>query len=221
MTRKIKSTLSVLGLTALASIAQAQPAGGPGNGQGGQGGPGGQNFQQLFQNWQNMTPEQRTAAMQQMNEARIRRDLERYGITDARVQTNIIAYSNAQDTARNAIREQARKVTEALQNNTPDAQLFALFGELRRLIEAEKTRSETARKTLDGLVGYSKNPRLGIVLTMMGFIGDEANYIGGGRGGFGGGFGGFGGGQGGPRGGQGGGQGGPRGGQGQGGQQNN
>lgn len=217
MTRKLKSTIAVLGLSVLSfASAQAQP-GGQGNGQPGQGGPGGQNFQQLFQNWQNMTPEQRTAAMQQMNEQRIRRDLERYGVTDTKVQSNIVAYSTAQETARNAIREQARKVTEALQNKTPDAQVFALFNDLRKLIEAEKTRSENARKTLDGLVGYSKNPRLGIVLTMMGVIGDEASYIGGGgRGGFGGGFGGRGG-QGGP-----GGQGG-RGGQGgaQGGQQNN
>ena len=69
--------------------------------------------------------------------------------------------------ARQALREQSRKVGDALGNKaTPDAQLYGLFNDLRDKVTAEKARTETARKNLDAQVGYSKNPRLGIALTL-------------------------------------------------------
>jgi hypothetical protein len=138
-----------------------------------------------------MTPEQRVQAMEQFQEQRTRGTLERYRVTDRKTQDTVVAYIKAQEGFRQPIAEQSRKLTEALADtNVTDAQLFALFNQLRTLVEAEKARTEKARATLDTLVGYSKNPRLGIALTMMGVLGDESQYFGGmmaGRGGRGGG----------------------------------
>lgn len=206
MKQKSTRQIAVLGALAL-GLAGAAVQAQPGGNQGGQGGG--------RPDWQNMTPEQRTQMMQQFQEQRTRGTLQCYGVNDTKIQDTVVAYTKAQDASRQSIAEQARKVTEALGNGTADAQVFALFNQLREMIAAEKTREQKDLATLDTLVKYSANPRLGIVLTMMGIIGDESKYLGGGgRGGFGG-FGGFGGGQGGGQGGRGG-----RGG-GQGGNQNN
>lgn len=183
-----------LGLTLAGTAVQAQPPGGAGNGANPANGGGGNGGRP---NWQAMTPEQRTAMIAQFQEQRTRGTLTAYGVTDTKVQDTIVAYSKAQNAARQTIGDASRKVTDALANKAPDAQLFTLFGTLRTLIEAEKARIITDQKTLDTLIGYSKSPRLGIVLTMMGFLGDESNYFGGGGfggGGFGGRGGGFGGG---------------------------
>lgn len=162
-----------LGLGLAGTSVQAQPAA-PGGNNGGR------------QNFQNMTPEQRTAMMAQFQERRTRDTLNGYGVTDTNVQNTIVAYSAAQNTARQTIMAQSRLVTDALNAKVPDAQLFTEFGKLRTLIEAEKARVTADQAKLDTLIGYSKTPRLGVVLTMMGFLGDESNYFGGAAGGFGG-----------------------------------
>lgn len=187
MTHKATQRIALLGALTLGfglvgTSVQAQPPTPGGNNGGNNGGR---------PNFQTMTPEQRTAMMAQFQERRTRDTLNGYGVTDTKVQDVIVAYVKAQDAARQPLGDQSRLVTDALTNKVPDAQLFTLFATLRTQVEAEKARVEKDRKTLDTLVGYSKNPRLGVVLTMMGLIGDESNYFGGGgrggRGGFGGG----------------------------------
>jgi len=163
-------------------------------------------------NWRNMTPAQREQQAALQRERTLRRTLNQGGFTDKVLQDTILAFAKDQDKAGQLLRDQPRKINEALQNEaTTDQQLAALLADFRADIAAEKDRREAALTVLDQKIGYTKKPRLDALLMTMGLTGDEMSLAGGvggpgmggpgGRGGGGGGFGGgFGGGGGQPAG---------------------
>jgi hypothetical protein len=203
----------VLGATGVVSgLAGAQPNAGAGNAgnppnQDPRGGGGRGNFPDL----RNMTPAQRTEALRKWNDEReernLRDTLSRAGFTQQAGQDIVVAFSKEQNAAQESLRTMAEKlVTGVSTPGVPDAEVARLLKELQDAVAKEKERRKTARTALNEKVSYTENPRLELMLTTLGLIGDDSlglnNLTGrfGGPGGFGGGFGGPGGGFGGGRG---------------------
>jgi hypothetical protein len=160
--------------------------------------------------FRNMTPEQRQQFFQQqwaaMQERNIRRTLERAGFTNQQLEDTVVAFDAYQEEGTAPLRAMAEKLVTAVSTvGTPDADVARLLKEFQDAVAKEKERRKAGRAELDKRIGYAKQPRLELVLTTLGLVGDDslsmANLGGGGR------FGGFGGGgfAGGPGGGPGGG----------------
>jgi hypothetical protein len=129
--------------------------------------------------FRNMTPEEREQAMQRMRSQGTRNALQRAGVTDAATQDAILSYTEAQDKARQPLRDQSRKIADMLQDATAtDAQVATELRSFRAAVAAEKLRSTRALADLSTKTGYRTKPRLEALLTMMGVLGDEAAYIG-------------------------------------------
>lgn len=129
----------------------------------------------------NMTPEQRREAMQKMRAEGLRRTMNEAGFTQTATQDAVIAFMAAQDEAAQPLRDQMRKLGEAMRDTTvTDAQMAPLLADFRMAVEAERARRAKALKDLDAKIGYSKKPRLDAMLTLAGIIGDEASLVGGG-----------------------------------------
>ncbi len=179
----------------MAGLAGAQPPATPGAGTNPPNQTAGGN---LRATWQNMTPEQRQAAIVQFTERRLRNDLTQAGFADAATQDPIVAFSKTMEALRRPLREKATKLREAVANKTADAVVTPLISDLRKATEDAKQPREEALKVLDGKINYSTKPRLQAFLMVGGLLGDEMAFAGGaggfGAGGFsGGGFGGQGG----------------------------
>jgi len=134
-------------------------------------------------NMANMTPEQRQAAMAQVREQTVRRLLERSGFAEKALQDDVIAFIKEEDKLRLPLREENRKVAEALRNQggTEDEIRTALTN-LRTAVDKEKTRRAEATKAFAAKANLAQKPRLEALLTMLGIIGDEAAIIGAGAG---------------------------------------
>ena len=165
--------------------------------------PGGDQAEAQRPDFRNLTRDQREELMNRVQdfvrEQTMRMMLENAGFTDKALQDNVINFANQQDQANEALREQSRKINEALRGEaTPAVQLSALMNQLNTASAEAATKRTAALAALDAQIKYSTQPRLAAVLTVMGLTGDEMAIAGaggfGGRGGFGGGFGGFGGG---------------------------
>lgn len=148
---------------------------------------------------QRLTPEQRAQREAQRNAQRaqmMRQMLVRAGLTDEAQQNFVVTFAKEQETAREALQEKWRAITQALRGQTvTETQLASLLNDFRALVDEEKTRREKAMVTLETQVELSKKPRLDALLMVMGLTGDEASFVNGGAnaGGRGGGFGGRGG----------------------------
>lgn len=198
-TRALRTILTLsVGASLLALPAQAQngfPPGGPGGPQGGFGGPNNQNGQN--QNWNS---QQRSQMQSQMQNQMLQQSLQRFGLTDTNMLNAILAYANARTAARQPIQDGVRQVMQQMQQGqATDAQAREWMINLQSALNAETTRSKNAERQLDAQIGFSKNAKLQLLLTMMGLIGDS-DFLGnsggrgmGGPGGFGGMQGGFGG----------------------------
>jgi hypothetical protein len=195
----------VLGATGVVSgLAGAQPNAGGGNAgnppnQDPRGGRGN------FPDTRNMTQEQRREAIRKWNEEReernLRDTLSRAGFTQQAGQDIVVAFSKEQNTAQESLRTMAEKlVTSVSTPGVPDAEVARLLKELQDAVAKEKERRKTARTALNEKLSYTENPRLELMLTTLGLIGDDSLGLNsltgrfGGPGGFGGG--GFGGGRG-------------------------
>ena len=220
----LKAALLTCGTLAITGVALAQPALQQGNAQnpanqqpGGPGGPGGRGpggFGGGFGGGMQMTPEEQQQWMAQMRESRLRRQLASAN-ADQKTQDAIIQYEKVQNAAGQKLQELMNQLIEAVSTKgTPDEKIAALLKQLEDATTAEKARRGQARTDLDAKIGYSRLPRLNMLLSTMGLVGDENLLLGGSNsmgnmggpgGGFGGGFGGRGpGGAGGPGGGFGG-----------------
>jgi protocatechuate 3,4-dioxygenase beta subunit len=136
--------------------------------------------------------QQRPPMFQPTGEQNLRSTLQLAGFTDSKVQDAVAAFATAQNVARQAVRDNLREVTQqTLTSQVTDAQAREMLAKLRKAVSTEKTRTQTATKQLDAQVHYTKNPRLELLLTTLGLIG-ESSYLGsnpgmmGGRGGRGG-----------------------------------
>ncbi|HEX8235869.1 MAG TPA: hypothetical protein VF600_07920 [Abditibacteriaceae bacterium] len=144
--------------------------------------------EQRRQQLQNMTPGERQQLMRQNREAATRRLLERAEVTDAATQNTIVEYiageQEAREKSRQSLRTANQKLAQAVRTGAvTQAQLGTLLGEFQNAAADEKERRATTAAELDRKVGYSKNPRLEAVLTILGAIGDESLYLAGGTGG--------------------------------------
>lgn len=137
---------------------------------------------------QNMTPEERQELMRRNREASTRRLLERAGVTDAATQNSVIKYvgdeQEAREKSRVTIRGASQKLAQAVRTGAvTEAQLATLLGEFQNAAADEKERRAATAAELDRQIGYSQNPRLEAMLTMLGAVGDENLYMVGGNGG--------------------------------------
>jgi protocatechuate 3,4-dioxygenase beta subunit len=141
--------IGMLETTQARGQAMSQPPGGPGGG-----GPG------------------------QFNPQSLRSTLQRAGFNDTKLQEAVVAFATAQNTARQTNRNRLREMTQqATGGQITDVQARESLHALRQAISAEKARAAKASKELDQQIGYSKSPRLELVLTTMGLIG-EASTLG-------------------------------------------
>lgn len=118
----------------------------------------------------------------------LKRQLERAGITDAGVQEAVTTYVANRQAARKPFTDAAAALAQTVGNtNATPEQTATALANYKTALAAEKTRVATAESDLDGVINYSKDPKLEAALTMMGVIGDGQSYLdNGGRGGFGG-----------------------------------
>lgn len=124
-------------------------------------------------NWRNATPQQRQAMMQQFMVQRLRNLMDQDGV-GKNIQESILAFLKEREDARQGLRDQTTELTQAMTaGNTPDDKLKNLLSGLRIAVADEKKRNEEALAELDKAVGYTKNPRLEVFLTLLGVIGDE------------------------------------------------
>lgn len=144
----------------------------------------------------NMTPEQRQRwserqAQMQQNQRQQQvasvsgDDRQKYlmtsaGISDMTVQDAIIAFVNEQSQRRQPVTEAATQLSALLADatTTPEA-LSAQVTKLQTASKDFRTWKEGALKELDTKIGYSKNPRLQSLLTLVGILGDESTDAGG------------------------------------------
>ncbi len=209
---KVLALGAAFGVSALVpGTAEAQPNVGGGQGQNPPNqNPGGGNRPDV----RTMTPEQRQQFFQDQQAARqermIRGVMGTAGANNAAQQEAVITFSRAKDAATQSLQEMADKLVTAVSTmGVPDTEVARLLKEFQDAVAAEKERRKAARADLDKKINYSKQPRLEMMLTMLGLVGDDSLSMGnmGGRMFGGGGPGGFGGGPGGPGGGAAGGQG--------------
>lgn len=110
----------------------------------------------------------------------IRGALTKAGLGDTTLQNAVVAFADAQETARRDLRDAMRKLRDAANDTTTtDAQLSTQLAALKSAAAAEKTRGAKAESALDAQIGFSGKPRLNAVLTTLGLVGDAAAYAGG------------------------------------------
>lgn len=147
----------------------------------------GQNQQQMMQN---MTPEQLAQWQQRQAERTAQRETAKWnwvrqtliasGYTEAATQDAVIAFMQAQEKAREPLRQQARALAETLVNGTvTDEKRVADLAAFRSAVEADKARYTSELAALDAAVKFSTQPRLETLLTLLGVVGAEAPTLGG------------------------------------------
>lgn len=95
-----------------------------------------------------------------------------YGF-DRKVQNAVAEFVNAQEAALEPLRAQSSRIAQVAAKTPADAQMKTLLAELRASTEKEKARRAAAVKSLDAVIGFSKDLRLEATLTSLGIIGDE------------------------------------------------
>ena len=104
-------------------------------------------------------------------EDNVRQMLTQAGVNDAATQTAILDYVKADIDARAPLRDQGKKILQALRDGAvTDDQLLALVTDYRAAQQAERTRRTQAEAALDAKINYSKNPRLESVLLNIGAL---------------------------------------------------
>jgi len=102
------------------------------------------------------------------------------GITDPKVRDAIAEFVNAQAAARKPLLEKARQLTFDLGKvEITSEEIGTRMTAFRAELVVDQKRYEDALKELDLKIGYTKNPRLEVFLTMGGVLGYEAPQVGG------------------------------------------
>lgn len=146
--------------------------------------------QRRQQREQNMTPQQRAQRQQRQQQREVQRQASEWdwvrqtlaasGYKDAPMQNAVIAFMQAQERAREPLREQARTLAESLVNPAvPDAQLSTNLAAFRTAMATDATRHDSELAALDQAVKYSTQPRLEMLMTVLGVVGPETPTLGG------------------------------------------
>lgn len=112
------------------------------------------------------------AQRRRRTEERLRGAMTNLGFSDPALQGAVMTYIAQEEEARRPLRDQSRKVYQALRGGVPDAQVLILMSDWRSAVEADKARHLQAQTKLDAQIGYSKSPRLEAMLLLMGVVGD-------------------------------------------------
>lgn len=177
-------------------VANAQPNVGGGQGQNPPNqNPGGGGNRPDFRN---MTPEQQQQYINQrraeMQDRMLRGAMTRGGFNNTAQQDAVVAYAKQQDASTQSLQDMGKKLVVAVSTpNVGDDEVARQLKEFQAAVAKEKERRAAARADLDKQVNYTKQPRLEMLLTMFGLVGDDSLSLGNMGGRFLGGFGGRGG----------------------------
>jgi hypothetical protein len=128
--------------------------------------------------WNNMTPDERRQARQRMREPMLRGLLEQGDFEEQTEISPVLQLAAALEDARSPIREQSRTLAKKLTDaGVGDEQIATLVNDLKQDTKAQHEWLAGSAGTLDNMVGYTHKPRLEALLTVLGFIGDEAGYV--------------------------------------------
>lgn len=120
-------------------------------------------------NRQQMTPEQREAAMKRFMKSQI----ERAGVTDDAQQEMVANYIQGEMDARQDLQESSQTLSTALRNTTlTDSQIAGLLNTYMGAVDDDKARRTAAQKTLSETIDMIKVPRLESMLVLYGMWGD-------------------------------------------------
>ncbi|BCM94368.1 hypothetical protein IAD21_06275 [Abditibacteriota bacterium] len=142
--------------------------------------------QQMQPLLQNMAPEQRQQLQQwlqtpeQQREAWIRQVAEASGFKDVKLQDDLIAFIEAQEKARTPLRAAAFALSKSLINPAlTDEQLKTTMAGFRESVAKDQERYKTDLAVLDEKIHYSTQPRLELMLGVLGVVGPETATLGG------------------------------------------
>ncbi len=142
--------------------------------------------EQLQQFMENLPPEEKQQLQQLMQapedkrEAWVRQVLVASGFTDAEVQTSIIDFIRAQEQARAPLRIAAFALSKSLVNPAlTDEQLKATLAAYRDAVARDQERYDQQLAALDEKINYSTQPRLELLLSALGVLGQETATLGG------------------------------------------
>lgn len=127
-------------------------------------------------------PNRTNKAGAQFTKERLRRQFTQAGITDAATQEKLLAYVEAEVTARAELMKKARQLQTGLRGNTlSDTQVAALLNTYQGAAEEDKTRRLKAQADLKKSVDLAKMPKVEATLALMGFYGDGPSMMRGGN----------------------------------------
>ena len=114
----------------------------------------------------------------QQREQKLRQLMASFGVVEAATQDAVIAYMAAEVVAQRPLRQQGRKLFDALKaqaanaDAVTDEEMQALLANYYATLELDQQHSSDAEAALDEKIGYSKNARLEAALTLLGIIGN-------------------------------------------------
>lgn len=121
----------------------------------------------------------RSTAKQARIEGEMRRMMIRLGCDQPPVQDAIIAFIADETRARRPLRDQSRKLFQALrsENGAVDANVETLLADFRIALEQDKARHQVGEAALDQRINFKSNPRLEAMLLLFGVIGDGPTFF--------------------------------------------
>lgn len=142
--------------------------------------------EQIQQFMQNMPPEQRAQIQQlmqspeQRREAWVRQVMVASGFTDVEVQNSIIAFIRTQEATRAPLRMATFALSQSLVNPAlTDEQLKTTVGNFRDSVAKDQERYNQELGALDERINYTTQPRLELLLEVIGVLGPETATLGG------------------------------------------
>ncbi len=108
----------------------------------------------------------------------VRGRLKLTGVTDTAAQDAVVEFDGQQRQFTETLLAQARLLARRIASkSSSDAQIAALYKELRAGIETEKERRALQMAALKTQTAYDQNPRLETMLMFFGLIGDESSVL--------------------------------------------
>ena len=117
-------------------------------------------------------------------EREMRQMMSRLGCDETRVQDAIIVYIAGETRARRPLRDQSRKLFQALRARdampnaqSTDAEIETLLTDFRAALEQDKARHQVGEAALDQKINFRGNARLEAMLLLFGVIGDGPTFF--------------------------------------------
>ena len=128
-----------------------------------------------------MTPQEQRKEMRKMEVEILRANLVNSGFVDTKLQDQIIAFVDEQETSRRKLREAANQLSIAVdvKRGIPaNEKMKSLLNDYLNAAKETKSARETAIQLLDKEIQFTKNPYLMAFLQLNGIIGESASLTG-------------------------------------------